>query len=392
MRIALLTVSFWPVRGGMEFVVHDLATALHDLGHDVHVFAPRNKLKYPEIDHRYHLVRFGWPVRGAYRFGLNRFLLHRAFPPVHGAEPFDVINAHSAYLPASYALSLSERFGIPVVVTGHGQDIQSVPELGYGFRLDPARDQVIRHNLRQADRVVAISESIFTELAEVVSESKIERIPNGVDLAELAQPREGFLKQRLGVHTGKVILSVGRNHPVKSFDTGLRAFTRVAQQVPEVLCVHIGKGSEPLQDLAQDLGVGDRFYTLGEVGREQVFAAYQEADVFFSPSTAESFGLVNIEAMAAGLPCVVTDGRGNQEAVVHGRNGWIVPVGDEEQMADALLDLLEDEPKRCTFGQASREIVATKYDWPIVARAYEEVFQGITHHGPPSGVSGSRIS
>ena len=88
----------------------------------------------------------------------------------------------------------------------------------------------------------------------------------------------------------------------------------------------------------------------------------------------ESFGLVTFEAMAAGLPCLVSDGPGNRDAVEHGGNGLVVPVGDIDAMAAAMVGLMRDEDERRRFGAASREMVA-RYAWPIVAAEYVDAFQ-----------------
>lgn len=380
MKIALLTISFWPKRGGMQFAVHDLATALHDLGHDVFVFAPRVRKNYEEIDHRYSLVRFGWRIPPTNRFGLGRLALRWAFWRLHCAQPFAVINAHSAYGATTLADDLKRCFGVPVVVTPHGQDVQRFPEVGYGYRLDPAKDRVIRRHLRQADRVISSSDSVYADLVEVVSKERIVRIPNGVNLGLFTQSRSDFLRRRLEVQTGKIILSVGRNIPGKGFDVGLRAFALVAERCSEVHYVHIGSGGEPLQMLSEDLGIAHRFHALGELDRDEVFLAYQGADVFLTPSTIESFGLVTIEAMASGLPCVVADGPGNRELILHGTSGWIVPVGDVEAMAEALLDLLQNEERGRVFAEASREL-ATQYDWRNVAQAYVRAFESVIAAG-----------
>jgi hypothetical protein len=131
----------------MEFVVHDLATALLELGHSAAVFAPRIRDLEREIDHRYQLVRFGvtWP--GAFRLGFNRLLLLAAFRKLHRNRPFDVVNSHSAYFSTTYALDFRRAFGVPLVITCHGHNGQRIPEIGYGQRPDPRKDRLIRQSL-----------------------------------------------------------------------------------------------------------------------------------------------------------------------------------------------------------------------------------------------------
>lgn len=378
MRIAIITLSFLPVRGGMEFVVHDLATAFHELGHDPFVFAPKvKKANYEEIGHKYHLCRFGMTFKGAYRSGFNRLMLLREFGKVHRREQFDIIHVHSAYIATSYGYDLKRLYGLPMVVTCHGHDIQKIPEVGYGLRLDARRGRVIERNLLRSDLVTSISDSIFSELITIVPESKVAKIPNGIWLNGYTGKFDdamSWLRNYLKIGNGRIILSVGRNVPKKSFDVGLQAFAIVCQKMRNVFYVHIGRGGDVLKNLAESLGVADRFFTLGELPRDRVLKAYRGSDIFFSPASVEGFAIVNLEAMASGLPCVVTDAPGNRDSIVHGWNGYIVPVGSKNRMAEALIDLLSNDERRQAFSNASMKYVK-QYEWTKVANKYIEAFQ-----------------
>ncbi|MFN2382960.1 MAG: glycosyltransferase family 4 protein [Gemmatimonadota bacterium] len=374
MRIALLTFNFWPRRAGIEYVVHDLATELHRAGHQVTVFAPRVRERFDEIEHTYGLVRFGLALPGAFRSGLNRFVLRRIFSSQQRGRPFDVINVHSAYLPASYALDLQRAFGVPVVVTCHGHDIQRDAPTGYGVRLRPRADRIVRRNLRAADRVVAISAAVYEELIPLVAPERIACVPNGVRVDAAGEPSAGVLR-RHGVPEGTVILAVGRNHAKKQFDVGLRAFRLLAHEQPDARFVHVGRGGTALAGLAAELGVADRFHALGELDRDEVAAAYREAAIFLLPSAVESFGLVTVEAMAAGLPCVVTDAPGSRDLVAHGTTGLLAPIGDVAALGEALIELARDPARRRALGRAGRQVAVARYGWPAVAQAYVEVYR-----------------
>jgi len=374
LNISLITLNFWPLTGGLEMVVHDLATALHDLGHGVTVFAPKQRGRYEEIEHQYRLVRFGWTLRGAFRFGLNKLSLAREFSRLHRKRPFDVLNAHSAYLAASYALHLKRRFDLPLLVTPHGADVQRLPDIGYGVRLDPAKDRLVRRNLAEADMIVSISKSMYEELADVLPNDRIVSVPDGVAVGTDVGEQATWLRARLGLSDEPVIITVGRNVPKKSFRDGVTAFAKAATEVPDLHFVHIGRDGEPLEEQARQLGVGSRFHALGEMDRGFVLAAYREADIFFSPAAMESFGLVTFEAMAAGLTCVVSDGPGNRDAVEHKRTGIMLPVGDTGAMAEALVDLARSAEERARLGAAAREAV-DRFAWPVVAREYAQVYE-----------------
>jgi len=371
-NIALVALNFLPARGGMEFVVHDLADALHDLGHDVTVFAPRWKNLPPEQEHRYRLVRFGWNFRGAFRMGFNRWPLKRAFGRLHREKPFDVINSHSAHLTTSYANSLKRKFGVPVVVTCHGHDIQRDLASGYGLRLNPKDDRLIQSNLASSDLAVSISGSVYEDLVEVVTADKIVSIPNGIDV-EASAFHDPWMREQVSDDGDIIVISVGRNVPKKSLDVGLKAFALAVAEVPNLRYVHIGRDGDPLERLASELDISDRFHALGEQPRELVLQAYREADVFFSPAAVEAFPIVTLEAMAAGLPSVVSDGPGNRDAVVHGKTAIVAPVGEVEQLATGLIDLATDERRRREYGDNALQAVG-RYAWPRVAAEYLKAF------------------
>ena len=376
MNIALVALNFLPARGGMEFVVHDLAENLHDLGHDVTVFAPRWKDLPPEHNHSYRLIRFGWNFPGAFRLGFNRWPLRWAFARLHREKPFDVINSHSAYISTSYALFLKQKYGVPVVVTCHGHDIQRDPESGYGLRLDPDQDRVIRRNLGISDLTVSISGSVYEDIVDILPPEKIVSIPNGVDMVLPGTRHESWLKKLICDEDDIIVISVGRNVPKKSLDVGLRAFAKALVEAPKMHYVHIGRDGDLLESLASELEISGRFHAMGEKPRSQVLQAYREANIFFSPAAVEAFGIVTLEAMAAGLPCVASNGPGNRDAVVQGKTGIISPVGDVNQFASSLVDLASNEPLRREYGANALQEVGN-YAWPHVADKYVRAFTSV---------------
>ena len=381
MNIALLALNFLPARGGMEFVVHDLAETLHVSGHDVTVFAPRWKNLPPEHDHHYRLVRFGWNFRGAFRSGFNKWPLKRAFARLHRDKPFDVINSHSAHLSTSYALTLKRKFGVPVVVTCHGHDIQRDLASGYGLRLNPKDDRLILRNLEEADLAVSISGSVYDDLVEVVPADKIASIPNGIDVEGTEPTRDPWFRKIVGDDGDMIVISVGRNVPKKSLDVGLHAFALAVAHVPNMRYAHIGRDGDQLVPLASELGILDRFHPLGEQPRKCVLEAYREADVFFSPAAVEAFPLVTLEAMAAGLPSVVSDGPGNRDAVIDGETAIVAPVGDSRLLAEGLVDLATDEQRRRDLGWGALRAIR-RYAWPRVADEYVKAFTRIAVTDP----------
>ena len=140
-----------------------------------------------------------------------------------------------------------------------------------------------------------------------------------------------------------MITTVGRLVDLKDHPTLLRAFALVRERREAILqIVGVGPNEAQLVALAAELGVADDVHLLG--WRDNPYSVLQESDMFVLSSTTEGFGIVIVEALACGLPVVSTDCRGGpREILDDGESGLLVPVGDPESMAAAILRLIEDE-------------------------------------------------
>ncbi|HWB31359.1 MAG TPA: glycosyltransferase family 4 protein [Vicinamibacterales bacterium] len=155
------------------------------------------------------------------------------------------------------------------------------------------------------------------------------------------------------------VLIVGRmiaSERYKGHDQLLAAWPRVRQRVPaaKLICVGEGDDVERLRSAARKIGVGDAVEFTGFVSDEERWRLYREAAVFAMPSRREGFGLVYLEAMAAGLPCIGSIHDAASEVIVDGRTGWLVDQSDTNALADRIVHLLSDEPERAAMGDAGR--------------------------------------
>jgi glycosyltransferase involved in cell wall biosynthesis len=383
LRIAMLTSSFFPTVGGMELQLHNLATRLTERGHDVTVFAPRSRArmnpapKYalqgfaPNLSQQPYLSK---PRRVA--LGHLDTSLSRLFRAEHIAKPFDVISSHSAYLVSCLAVALRELYDVPVVTRCHGMDINRVPALQYGWRLDPIKDRLITAALKESDRCVAISSDVAAEMAEIVSQDRIVTIHNGVDTDTFTPGPSRLLHERCNLPPDAVIgLTVGRNVPKKRFDLAVLALAQLASSHPEFHLAFVGAGCEPLQELAQKHGVGHRVHILGQVGAAEMPDYFRAADVFVFPSVLETFGAVTAEAMASGLPVVAFDAPGTRDQVVDGVTGILVRDQTAESLAEALAELLSSPERRAALATQARARAVESFSWPRVVHAYERVYR-----------------
>lgn len=225
-------------------------------------------------------------------------------------------------------------------------------------------------NARRADRVVSTSQYCRDRIAfhYGVPTKQVGIVPEGIDVATwsaalaAAPPRPD---------ARPTILCVARQYPRKHIADLLHAFALIERRAPEARLRIIGDGPEHanLRQLAQTLGIVGRVDFLGGLPDDQVKHAYAHSDIFALPSVQEGFGIVFLEAMAAGLPVVSTTAAAIPETVRHGETGILVPPGDVHAIAGALLLLLNDPQLRASYARAARAAVVD-YDWLRVAEMF----------------------
>jgi glycosyltransferase involved in cell wall biosynthesis len=380
MNVCLFTDSFLPKIGGMELAVHYLADTLCKRGCRVTVIAKYSRGEIP-FAHRYTLRQYGNRFAFSGRSGWDALAGITTLLRAHHRDPFDLVNSHGASLAGSRAY-LAKKSGLlkaPWIVTPHGEDVQVVPEVNYGIRLKPKWDRIVRRNLQAADHVTAISTSILRQL-EFIPDDKISTIPNGIHWSEFAVGKSDCLQRHLGLSAeDTIVLSVGRNRRVKGYEYGVRAFAAIRQKWPEcpLKYVVIGKKSDELQPLIRNMNLQGVVFTIPQMSREQIVQAYASAWCFLSPSLSEGLSLVSIEAIACGLPLVVTNVPGNMDIVKDNGCGIIVKAKNPDEIARGLTHLLEHPLEYALYKRRALER-APAYDWTTIADRYIEVYRQVT--------------
>ena len=362
----------------MEYVMHHLATTLHRQGHRVTVIAERLRWQPLGINLEYRVIRYGPAVRGARRLGIDFLCALLAVWRAHRREPFDVIHCHGVSYAGDRAAALRRWLKVPVVMTPHGMDIQRIPEIGYGLRLDPGWDRRIRRNLDAADAVTAISQSVLGELADLAP-GKVHLIPNGIFTNMYGRRESIFLRVRLGLGSGTaIILSVGRNHVKKGYADGIRAMRHLIDDYgfEDFRYVLVGRDMSSLEPVIAETGLLDKVTLIEEIPSDEVRDCYHSATIFFSPSIVEGLSLVSIEAIACGLPLVATDVPGNEDIVRDNECGLIVKNRNPHDMARGLYQLLNNPDLRESFAQKALH-GSRNYDWNEVANQYTIVYSRV---------------
>jgi glycosyltransferase involved in cell wall biosynthesis len=228
------------------------------------------------------------------------------------------------------------------------------------------------HNARRADAVLTTSAYCRNAIDRHygIGGQHVRLVPEGIDLPRWRR----MLAAAPRASDGATIVCVARQYPRKHIADLLRALPIVRRAVPQAHALIVGDGPEhtALRRLASELDLGPAVAFLGSLPEDQQVAhCYRQGDIFCLPSVQEGFGIVFLEAMAAGLPIVAARAAAIPEVVPHGRAGLLVPPGDSIALADALIELLEQPDQRRAYGAFGQEHVA-RYDWERVAGIFLE--------------------
>jgi len=288
----------------------------------------------------------------------------------------DIIHAH---LTESTLLGVlaARRAGVPrVCATVHTLFLTSQrgPLSPREWLLRTAIDRMFS----QADRVIAVSNGVAQaiRLHTHIPRERILTIPNGVELNPFGlQADRRALRRKLGLPTERlVIVSVGRLTREKGYSYLQTALASIpARQRPLTLIAGDGPDRSELESRTTAMGLDQDIRFLGH--RRDVPALLAAADLFVLASLSEGLPLVLLEAMAAGLPAVVTAVGGNPEVVEDGASGVLVPVGDEQALVKALSSLLNDPPRREQMGRAARQRFDRYFSLQKFIEAHERLYE-----------------
>lgn len=365
MKILEIGKFYPPQRGGMETVLHDLATGLVDRGHQVRalVAAPDGEASRESLE--------GVDVWRVANWGaLHSVSVCPTLPAdvraaLRDFDP-DVVHLHVPHPLGAAALWLA-RDRRPLVVTYHS-DIVRQRWLGALYR--PLGERV----LRRAHSIHVTSDGLVDSSAVLARHrDRCRVIPLGVDTARWAHPEPSRVQQWIDDLGSSFVLFVGRLVYYKGIDVLLEA-------VRDTLVTVAIAGDGPMrlewEHLARSYGLEDQVHFLGEVDDEDLPALYAAARAFVLPSQApsEAFGLVQLEAMAAGLPMVVARASAGVVSVHDGdKTALLVDRGSSEALREALVRVWEDDALARQLGDAARARVRAFYELDHVVARVEDL-------------------
>lgn len=338
-----------------------------------------------------------------------------------GAGSAEVLHLH--HLTPLHEAAARAFPGVPVIGHLHGTELLMLGEIERGapagWEHAEAWAERMRGWARRCERLLVLSPDAIRRVPPLlgVDEDRVVWAPNGFDprlftrrpvrgherLALwrrwLCEDGQGWDESgepgsvRYGEHEleafagmGPVLLYVGRYTEVKRIPLLIRAYARARERfdvrAPLVLLGgHPGEWERehPLA-VVRELGVPDVFLA-GWRGHEDLADGLNAADVVVLPSVREQFGQVLVEAMACGLPVIAADAHGPAEIVDHGRTGWLVEPDDEEELAAALVDAVNDGGKRARKGAVAYEESRGRYSWPALAEGVSAVYEDVIGSG-----------
>jgi glycogen(starch) synthase len=385
MRALILSWEYPPlIEGGLARHVRKLAESLPEHDVDVHVLA-RGREEDPLEEERggvtIHRVREPKRPRDLGEFvawieHMNADMLAAGVEVGDGFD-FDLVHGHD-WLVASAGDHLAKRFRAPLVVTIHATE--------YGRHqgwIDKHPQSYIhgveRWMANRAERVITCSAYMREHVSDIygLEEERVAVIPNGIDPSELVPVDDlDALRARFAGRDELLVLLVGRLVYEKGFQLALEALPGLIERVGNVRFIVAGSGTaeEELRRQAHELGLDDYGSFLGWIGDDVLHSLYRIADLTVVPSIYEPFGLVALEAMASGCPCLVADTGGLREVVPNEDVGLRFRSRDPDSLASMAERLLTDGTLRDRLvAEASEHVLS--FDWTDVARQVAAVYR-----------------
>ena len=351
--------------GGGEKHLVDLVNGLHGRGHEVYVaIRPGSGLRdeLQELPERNILtLRTRGPLNILNAAILARFIRERKIDIIHGHIAPD-------YLLAAFATKRAGRGKL--VITRHVL-----------FQLNKLHSRM----LKRVDGVIAVSQAVADSL-HVFDPARITVIHNGIDLSRFTRDREAsdWLQSLIksDIRNSFIVGMVGHLAPIKGQEEFVKAAAIVSTRRTNVAFViagedksRTGENRRQLERLINNLGLDERVHLLGWV--DNVPRLLSALDLLISPSRSEPFGLSIVEAMACGVPIIATRSEGAREILEDGVTGKLLRSGSPEELADAIVSLLDDEENRRRLAIQALEVVRDRFALESMVSATEQVYESL---------------
>jgi glycosyltransferase involved in cell wall biosynthesis len=253
---------------------------------------------------------------------------------------FDLVHSHFTWSSGYVGAKIKEKYGVPFIITAHGHDIYSLP-----FK-DEEWKSKIEYVLNSADSIITVSKSNLECIKKLNVKTPVTVLPNGYK-GELFNPIDMHeCRKILGLPIEKkIILAVGNLEEVKGHKYLVKAMESIVKKRKDVICLIVGSGKleVDLKKQIKSAGLNNYVKLVGAKTHSQIAVWMNACDIFVLPSLRESFGVVQVEAMACGKPVVATLNGGSEEIIVSDDYGFLVKPGDSENLAESISFGIENK-------------------------------------------------
>jgi N-acetyl-alpha-D-glucosaminyl L-malate synthase BshA len=366
-------ITCYPSVGGSGVVGTELGKLLAERGHEIHFITSglpfRLNKVYPNI--YFHEVTVN--QYSVFQYPPYDLALASKMAEVAQREKLDILHVHYAIPHAICAYLAKQMIGenIKIVTTLHGTDITVLGS-------DPSLNNLIRFGIEQSDVVTAVSHSLIEETYELVNTQKeIKTVYNFIDERVYFQRDMSQLRKEYGIQKDeKILIHISNFRKVKRVQDVVQSFALIVKQA-KVKLLLVGDGPEfcTIVQLVKNLGIEDRVLFLGK--QDNVAELLAMSDVMLLLSEKESFGLVLLEAMACGVPCIGTRIGGIPEVIQHGETGYTCEVGDVEGAAQQAIQLLQDDTLHAKMAKRSMQVAYEQFGSEKIVSQYEAIYYDI---------------
>ncbi|MEC3618373.1 N-acetyl-alpha-D-glucosaminyl L-malate synthase BshA [Bacillus subtilis] len=370
MRKLKIGITCYPSVGGSGIIATELGKQLAEKGHEIHFITSSIPFRLNTYHPNIHFHEVEVNQYAVFKYPPYDLTLASKIAEVAERENLDIIHAHYA-LPHAVCAYLAKQMlkrNIGIVTTLHGTDITV---LGY----DPSLKDLIRFAIESSDRVTAVSSALAAETYDLIKpEKKIETIYNFIDERVYLKKNTVAIKEKHGILPDeKVVIHVSNFRKVKRVQDVIRVFRNIAGKTKAKLLL-VGDGPEKSTacELIRKYGLKDQVLMLGN--QDRVEELYSISDLKLLLSEKESFGLVLLEAMACGVPCIGTNIGGIPEVIKNNVSGFLVDVGDVTAATARAISILEDEQLSNRFTKAAIEMLENEFSSKKIVSQYEQIY------------------
>jgi N-acetyl-alpha-D-glucosaminyl L-malate synthase BshA len=364
-------ITCYPSVGGSGVIATELGKLLAEKGHEVHFITSSLPFRldrvYPNI--YFHEVEVN--QYSVFKYPPYVLALASKLAEIAKREELDLLHVHYAVPHAICAYLAKKIVGdhLKIVTTLHGTDITVLGD-------DPSLSEIIRFGIEESDAVTAVSQDLVKQTNELLHTKKdIHTVYNFIDEREYYKREKSSLKKEYNIaEDEKIIVHISNFRSVKRVPDIIKSFDIIAQKT-KVKLLLIGDGPELTIacKLVKEFNLEEKVLFLGN--QKRVAEILSISDLMLLLSEKESFGLVALEAMACGVPVIGTNAGGIPELIVDNETGFIVEVGDTEDVAKKAIELLTDDSLHQRMAEFGELRVKDLFSSKKIVSQYEQIYK-----------------